>query len=170
VALLPHYLIQSFILPSLKKKTLIQLNFEIASKIEILVDDQKKIAMCLWSTKQCVHRSDFQCDNFFYVFFGSKTGLCMWISAYPLEEKGFFHNVPHLQWIWDIVDTYLIHLWIGIQRGSFHINPKKWIFFASKLYYTPRAHAEKTFLSTLTVMFSQMVRNESLRFGVYVHI
>jgi hypothetical protein len=64
---------------------------------------------------------------------------------------------------------YLTHLGIRIQRGTFHIYLKKWFFWIPKDYCPPLV-GKKTFSSTLNVMISQMVRNESVRFGRHIDI
>ena len=102
---------------------------------------------------------------FYMQFLLSKNGLCMWISAYPLVEVDDFLKVPYLMWAWDFVDMYLIHLRIRIWRGSFHIYLKKWFFWTPKDCCPPWTGAKTTFSSTLNVMISQMVRNETVRFG-----
>jgi hypothetical protein len=68
------------------------------------------------------------------------------------------------------VDMYLTHQGIRIQRGSFHIYLKKWFFWIPKNCCPPCAGAKKTFSSTLNVMISQIVRNESVRFGRHIDI
>jgi hypothetical protein len=73
-----------------------------------------KSSMCRGSTRVYVHRLDVQYNISLYVFFLSKSGLCMWISAYPLAENDFFLNVPHLSWVWDFGDMYLTHFKKGI--------------------------------------------------------
>ena len=103
-------------------------------------------------------------------FLLSKNGLCMWISAYPLAENDFVLNVPHLLWVWDLGDIYLIHLKTRIWRSIFHIYFKIWFFWASNLCCPLRAHGKNTFLSTLNIMNLQMVRNECVRFGGHVDI
>jgi hypothetical protein len=65
---------------------------------------------------------------------------------------------------------YLTHLGIRIQRGSFHIYLKKWFFGTPKDCCPPWTGAKKTFSLTLNVMISQMVRNESVRFGMHIDI
>jgi hypothetical protein len=94
----------------------------------------------------------------------------MWISAYSLVEIDDFLKVPHLLWAWDFVDMYLTHLGIRIQRGTFHIYLRKWFFWTPKDCCPPWAGAKKAFPSTLNVMISQVVRNESVRFGRYIGI
>jgi hypothetical protein len=68
------------------------------------------------------------------------------------------------------VDMYLTHLGTRIQRGTFHIYLKKWFFWTQKDYCPHFAGMKKTFFSTLNVMISQMVRNESVRFGTHIDI
>jgi hypothetical protein len=94
----------------------------------------------------------------------------MWIFAYPLVEIDDFLKVPHLMWAWDFVDIYLIHLGIRIQRGTFHIYVRKWFFGTPKDCCPPLAGAKKTYSSTLNVMISQTVRNETVRFGRHIDI
>jgi hypothetical protein len=65
---------------------------------------------------------------------------------------------------------YLTHFGTIIWRGTFHIPFKKWFFLPPKLCCTPLAGAKKTFFSTLNVMISQMVRNETVRFGKHIDI
>src|SRR5450759_4254786 len=48
--------------------------------------------------------------------------------------------------------------------------PKKVVFWTPKDCCPPFAGAKKTFSSTLNVMISQMVRNESVRFGRHIDI
>jgi hypothetical protein len=103
-------------------------------------------------------------------FLLSKNGLCMWISAYPLVEIDDFLKVPYLMWAWDFVDMYPIHLRIRIRRGSFHIYLKKWFFWIPKDCCPPLIGAKKYLSSTLNVMISQMVRNETVRFGRHIDI
>jgi hypothetical protein len=45
-----------------------------------------------------------------------------------------------------------------------------WFFWTPKDYCPPFAGAKKTFSSTLNVLISQMVRNESVIFGWYIDI
>jgi hypothetical protein len=45
---------------------------------------------------------------------------------------------------------------------------EKWFFWTPKDCCPPFAGAKKTFLSTLNVMISQMLRNESVRFGRHI--
>jgi hypothetical protein len=47
---------------------------------------------------------------------------------------------------------------------------EKVVFLDPKRLLSPRTGAKKTFLSTLNVMISQMVRNESVRFGRHIDI
>jgi hypothetical protein len=47
---------------------------------------------------------------------------------------------------------------------------EKVIFWTPKDYCPPLARAKKTLSSTLNVMISQMVRNESVRFGRHIDI
>src|SRR5450759_3150497 len=47
---------------------------------------------------------------------------------------------------------------------------KKWFFWTPKDCCPPFAGSKKTFSSTLNVMISQMVRNESVRFGRHLDI
>jgi hypothetical protein len=68
------------------------------------------------------------------------------------------------------VDMYLTHLGIRIQRSSFHIYLKKWIFWTPKDSCPPWTVAKKIKSSTLNVMISQMARNESVRFGRHIDI
>jgi hypothetical protein len=68
------------------------------------------------------------------------------------------------------MDMYLTHLGIRIRRGSFHIYLKKWFFWTPKDSCPTRIGAKKTFSSTLNVMISQMVRNESVGFGRHIDI
>jgi hypothetical protein len=65
---------------------------------------------------------------------------------------------------------YLTHLGIRIQRGSFHIYLKKVGFLDSKRLLSPSDKGKIYFFSTLNVMISQMVRNESVRFGRHIDI
>jgi hypothetical protein len=65
---------------------------------------------------------------------------------------------------------YLTHLGIRIPRGSFHTYLKKWFFWTLKDCCPPWIGVKKTFSSTLNVMISQMVRNESVRFGRHIDI
>jgi hypothetical protein len=59
-----------------------------------------------------------------------------------------------------------------------HKNPKrlipylleKVVFLDPKRLLPPRIGAKKTFSSTLNVMISQMVKNESVRFGRHINI
>jgi hypothetical protein len=81
---------------------------------------------------------------FHMLFWLSKIGLCMWISAYPLMEIDDFLKVPHLMWTWDFVDMYLTHLGIRIRRGSFHIYLRKWIFGPQKIV-VPLWQGQKNF-------------------------
>jgi hypothetical protein len=68
------------------------------------------------------------------------------------------------------VNMYLIHLGIRIQKGTFHIYLRKWFFWTPKDCCPRLAGVKKTFSSTLKVMISQMVRNESVRFGRHIDI
>jgi hypothetical protein len=47
---------------------------------------------------------------------------------------------------------------------------EKVVFWAFKTLLSPSGTGKKTFLSTLNVMISQMVRNECIRFGGHVDI
>jgi hypothetical protein len=102
------------------------------------------------------------------LFLLSKNGLWIWISAYTLVEIHDFLKVPHLVWAWDFVNIYLTHLGIRIQRGTFDIYLRKWFFWTQK--DCPWSGAKKAFSSTLNVMISQMVWNESVRFGRHIEI
>jgi hypothetical protein len=104
------------------------------------------------------------------LFLLSRNGLCMWISTYPLVEIDVLLKVPHLMWPWDFVDMYLTHLGIRIWRGSFHIYLRMWFFWTPKDCCPHFAGVKKTFISTLNVMISQMVRNESVTFGRHINI
>jgi hypothetical protein len=68
------------------------------------------------------------------------------------------------------VDMYLTHLEIRFQKSTFHIYLKKWFFWIPKDCCPPLAGAKKTFSSTLNVMISQMVRNESVKFGRHIDV
>jgi hypothetical protein len=104
--------------------------------------------------------------RFFHILFLlSKIGLHMWIATYPLVEIDDFLKVPHRVWTWDFIDMYLIHLGIRIQRGSFHIYLKKWLFWIPKDCCLPWTGEKKTFSSTLNVMILQMVSIDNVRFG-----
>jgi hypothetical protein len=50
------------------------------------------------------------------------------------------------------------------------MNSKKWFFWTPKDCCPPFARAKKAFSSTLNVMISQMVRNESVIFGRHIDI
>jgi hypothetical protein len=105
---------------------------------------------------------------FHKLFLLSKYNLCMWISAYPLVEIDDCLKVPHLVWAWDFMDMYLTHLGIRIQRGTFHMYLPKWFFWTPKECCSPLARTKKTFSSTLSVMISQMIRNETVRFSRHI--
>ena len=107
-----------------------------------------------------------------HLFLLSKNGLCMWISTYytPFVEIDDFLKVPHLMWAWDFLDMYLTHVRIRIQRGTFHIYFRNWIFWTPKDCCPPWARTKKTFSSTLNVMFSQIERNKSVRFDRHIDI
>jgi hypothetical protein len=107
---------------------------------------------------------------FHMLFLLSKNGLCMWISAYLLVEIDVLFKVPHLVWAWDFVDMYLTHLGIRIWRGIFHTYLRKWFFWTPKYCCPQFVGVKKTFFSTLNGMISQMVRNESVRFGRHIDI
>jgi hypothetical protein len=47
---------------------------------------------------------------------------------------------------------------------------EKVVFWTPKDCCPPRTGAKKTFSSTLNAMISQMVRNESVRFGMHIDI
>jgi hypothetical protein len=66
------------------------------------------------------------------------------------------------------MDMYLTHLGIRIQRGTFHIYLRGWFFWKPKHCCPPLAGVKKTFSSILNVMISQMVRNETIRFGRHI--
>jgi hypothetical protein len=99
----------------------------------------------------------------------SKNGLCWWISAYFILENIFFLNVPHLLWVWDFVDMYLIHLGTRIKWCTIHVYLKKLFFWPPKLCCPPSAHGKKSFLSTLNFMILQMVKIEFVKFGRHVN-
>jgi hypothetical protein len=151
-------------------KTISLRNFEMPSKIEILVFLKKKNLCVEEALKYVFTIWIFKTIIFYMSFLLSKNCLCMWISAYSLVENDFFLNVPHLLWVWDFGDIYLAHLETRIWRGSFHIYLKKWFFWPSKLCCPLRAQGENIFLSTLNIMILQMVRNECTRFGGHVDI
>jgi hypothetical protein len=65
---------------------------------------------------------------------------------------------------------YLTHLETRIWKGTFLIYLKNCFFWPSKLYYPLRVQGKKTFLSTLNVTISQIVRNKCVRFGGHVDI
>jgi hypothetical protein len=119
--------------------------FECFSKIQI--------SICRRSTIVCIHYLDFQYKFFLYVFFLSKNGLCMWISAYPLAENDFFLNVPHLFWVWDLGDMYLIHLETRIWRGTFHISFKNGSFGLQN-FVVPLGHRGKELFCQLLMLWS----------------
>jgi hypothetical protein len=58
---------------------------------------------------------------------------------------------------------------IRIQRGTFCIYLRKWFFWTPKDCCPHFAGVKKTLFSTLNVMISQMVRNESV-FGRHIDI
>jgi hypothetical protein len=64
---------------------------------------------------------------------------------------------------------YLTHLGIRIQRGTFHIYLRKWVFWTPKDCCPPLA-GQKKISSTLDVMILQMVSNENVRFGRHLDI
>jgi hypothetical protein len=47
---------------------------------------------------------------------------------------------------------------------------QKMVFFASKTLLYPFGRGQKNFFSTLNVMISQMIRNETVRFGKHIDI
>jgi hypothetical protein len=65
---------------------------------------------------------------------------------------------------------YLTHLETRILSPTIHNNSKNRFFWTPKDCCPPFAGAKKTFSSTLNVMISQMVRNESVRFGRHIDI
>jgi hypothetical protein len=107
---------------------------------------------------------------FHMLFLLSKNGLCMWISAYPLVEIDDFLKVPHLEWVWDFVDMYLTHLETRIWSPTIHNYSKNRFFWTPKDWCSPFVGAKNTFSSTLNVIISQMVRNESVIFGRNIYI
>jgi hypothetical protein len=104
------------------------------------------------------------------LFLLTKTGLCIWISAYPFAENNFFGNLPQLWWIWSFAHMYLTRLRTRIWTLESHIYVQKWFFWPPKHCCTSRAQWKKTFSSTLNLMISQTVRNGCLRFGGHVGI
>jgi hypothetical protein len=78
-------------------------------------------------------------------FLLSKSGLCWWISAYPIVENIFFLNVPHFLWIWDFVDTYVTYLETRIKWCIIHAYLKKLFFWPPKLCCPPLAQGNKNF-------------------------
>jgi hypothetical protein len=65
---------------------------------------------------------------------------------------------------------YATHLRTRIQISSSQKYFENRFFCPPKHCCTPRAGAKKTVSSTLNVMISQMVRNESVRFGRHIDI
>jgi hypothetical protein len=132
----------------------------------------------LWNTTKNVeealeHVSTVRMFNpriFHMQFLLSKNGLCMQISAYPLVEIDDFLKVPHLVWVWDFVGMYLTHLETIIWGPTIHNYSKNRFFWTPKDCCPPFAGAKKTFSSTLNVLISQMVRNESVIFGRHIDI
>jgi hypothetical protein len=102
------------------------------------------------------------------LFFWSKNGLCMWISAYPFVENNFFGNLPQLWWMRDFAHMYLTQLGTGLWSPTSHTYVQKWFFWPLKHCCTSRAQWKKTFSFTLDLMILLMVRNECLRFGGHV--
>jgi hypothetical protein len=58
----------------------------------------------------------------------------------------------------------------NLKRDILNLLEKVGFFGTSKDYCPPFAGAKKSFSSTLNVMISQMVRNESARFGRHIDI
>jgi hypothetical protein len=103
-------------------------------------------------------------------FWSYKISLCMCKSADPFVEKCNFHKVPYISRLRDFMDIYLTHLRTRISSPQIHIHIRKWFFWTPKDCCPPWAGAKKTLSSTLNVMISQMVRNESLRFDRHIDI
>jgi hypothetical protein len=87
------------------------------------------------------------------LFFKSKTGLCMWISAYLLAENDYLLNVPHLSWIWDFEDMYPPYLETWIWRGTSHMYFRKWLLGPSKLCCPLQMQGKKLFLQLRTLWY-----------------
>ena len=108
-------------------------NFEIPPNIDLLVFlKNKKFYVKRMPLEHVPTVCIFNTRIFHMFFLLSKTGLYMWISAYPLVENDFFLNVSQLLWIWNFVDKYLTHLGTRFQRGSFHIYSKIWMLWSCK--------------------------------------
>jgi hypothetical protein len=113
-----------------------KLRFWFFSKKIMYIENAPEHVLAIWI---------FNTTIFCMPFLLSKSGLCMWISAYLLVENNFFLNVPHLLWIWDFVDLYLTHLETRIKCCTIHAYLKKLIFGPSKLCYPHLAQGKKTF-------------------------
>jgi hypothetical protein len=153
-------------------KSIQRWNFEMPPKIEIWVFSKIKNCTYRRGTRACFYSLHFQSKDFSYaIFIVKKRPLSLNFSMRPrLVEIDDFLKVPHLVWAWDFVDMYLTHLEIRIQRSAFHIYLRKWFFWTPKDWCPLGVGAKKAFSSTLNVMISQMVRNESVRFGRHIDI
>jgi hypothetical protein len=110
----------------------------------------------------------FSIQEFFICYFYCQKTAFVCEFQHPLVEIDDFLKVPHLVWAWDFEDIYLTHLETRIWSPTIHTYSKNRFFWTPKDCYPPLAGAKKTFFSTLNVMISQMVRNESVRFGRHI--
>ena len=124
----------------------------------------------------------FQYNNFGDVF--SIVNRWPLLMNFSILHYGnfFFLNVPHLLWVWDFVDIYLIHLGTRKNHGCMHHQVqsrhgctiyaylKKLFFELENIVVFLLALRKKSILSTLNFMILQMVRNEWVKFGRHVDI
>ena len=94
-----------------------------------------------------------------YVNFSIPTCGKWFFSQYftPLVHIRFWRHVPYLE----------TRIWRCL---IFHTYFNKWFFWPSKLCCPLKEQRKKTFLASLNVMILQTLRNECVRFGVYVNI
>jgi hypothetical protein len=106
---------------------------------------EKKIAMCLWSTKVCTHRLDFQSKNYSYAIFIVKNR--------PLYVN--FSTPPCGNWFFSLCSTPPVgmNFWGHVPNSPINRNPKrlipyllqKMVFLGSETLLYPSGIGKKYF-------------------------
>jgi hypothetical protein len=121
-------------------------------------------------TRTCFHRSDFQSKKFSYAIFIVKTRPLYvnfsippcgnwWFSQGSTPRVGmrFCRHVPNSP-----RNKNLMRVILNLLEKFLFLDPKRLLF--------PFGKGKKIISSTLNVMISQMIRNESVRFGRHIDI
>jgi hypothetical protein len=145
-------------------------NFEIPPKIEILVIFKNKISIYRRGTRACFHRLDFQSKNFSYaIFIVKKRSLYVNFSILPCGHWWFYQGSTPcvgMRFCGHVPNSPRNK---NLKRLTLNLLGKV-VFLDPKDCCPPFAGAKITFSSTLNVTISQMVRNESVRFGRHIDI